>query len=1533
MMSGETSRFTDDYGTLVPDVDHHGLFTFDEQALGAGDGPPALTELALAARCSASFPGAFEPSFVPIGSQIAAGSGVPKRPDMALFANMSRSHWAADGGLLANRPLTPLLAKVFSQPATGQVRRVLAFVVPDGGGTTRTTPQEVAEDDWAHPPTMAGALKADLGAQQSQSIASDLQAARTHNERINARHGVRRSLADLGSRLRSEDQQPAGSPPSDGLVDGRMLQEFERQQGAALAQPLLTEVMRQLTTIRIPHAWASELAPGEGAHAEPAEMRMAKAMVHSLGRGWHESRPGEPPGGAPAASASALPSSADEEVAAWTAWTAATDPYARAAMFGRPMFLAARAMVIHLIRRGYQRATDRGLRNKLAGHRAAIEDLSALLPPDWTDGPGRVRDYLEQAKAPDKYGHYCELEAVAADLAEQKRQALLIGEGAAALRDAWARLATVTQSLLADLQRLSAPDGRASRVDAAKAIGVYQRYFGQAPEPPQLADRLLKLALAERALLPADAELDQPVEFVQFSANTRTLLAPADDSAPEPQRLDSVAKLRGVEFHHFAAFYKSSWRAWDWMWGRLDGSGWLVHILLDPRRILAVVEDDPDAFPQGQRAARFATALRDATGLPTGLPGDRLDQDLAFLDDHTAEVPVSLPNSALFLAQAWQNRIAANELPTIAERIIADNGRLPPLIDPRGQHRPSTPASAEQQLSARTQPADSVRQKWHDFATSRRNKQPLAAPPDAWVTNVLNLKHQNAEPGDFARQLSSCPVRQETLAGDLRTPAFARVATKAAAVATAAVTAAPETPGAIRPILTSARTITRTGYMATKLTGGTAWKTLLAGAVLAVVGSVMATQGMMAVGLTGTIVALVGLYLIALGAWGIHRGVLGALIAITALAIPALLTLHWMRTELWGTGQASNSGLVPRDVLPWLRSSWWGGLAILGGIILIATLLSLIPRARPPRNRARQMPTPTSVRADPHRPPHPIGFGELSGAAAPFPPKETIPDRTPVPVLAGVNARTEARAEAIGATMSGQDDNSAGEAGGPPTSRGGPSGGEPGAPLRSSGEAPVGGGLPRVRTRYLTGRCPESVLVGEPFGLVASIVLAAGPSSTALKSFDVPSEGRDVLLEVYAPGVRLLGPRLLTVRVPADGDSEPVMFELRADEPGVRTVSVAAWIAGSYLGELRVDITAERDRPVGPPRDLATQIASEPTEGAVSLVVRFDPRQNAYRFEFRDEDNPDEVTSSLAYEPGPRVERLIAGLDDLAKGRSGYSGGQARNYLVQSGVGLWGELIPPQLRQQFWDRQDRIRQLTILADKDAVPWELLYPMDPGHDAGFLVEQFPVTRAIFGRRPARGLSLWPARFVLPGGSLPQAQAEIDAMRRLLDPQQPPGEVISALTPLEDLIARGDFGLLHFACHNTYDPAGGSSIKLGNVQFTPMLMNTAAINKGLARSAPTVFINACRSAGLAATYNQLDGWANKFLEAGAGAFIGSLWAVSDGGAREFSEELYGRLKTGFSLGEAVKRAREAAAGVPDDPTWLAYTVYGDPRATIS
>lgn len=936
MMNGETSRFTDDYGTLVPDVDHHGLFTFDERALGA-DGNPALTALALAARSSASFPGAFEPAYVPIRARIDPSPGVPEHPDMADYANMTRGHWVADGGLLANRPLTPLLAKVFAQPATGQVRRVLAFVVPDGGGSTHTTPDPVPDDDWKHPPTMVGALKADLNAQLSQSIASDLEATRLHNERINTRHDLRRYLADVGSRLPAAQQPAAQEAQCDGLITGRLLRDYQRQQGAGLAQPLLAEMMRQLTTMPIPAAWARQLAPGEQDQSGPAEPRMAEAMVRILGCGWYEPQPAaQPP--------------ADEETAAWAAWTAAAgDPYERAAKFGLPMFHAARAAAIQLIRLGYQRATAGSDRSTLAECRKAIEDASQGLPPGWTDERGQVRVCLKQASSVPANGRPRDMMAMAADLATRKRQALLIGEEAAALKEAWAKLAVAVQSLLADLRPMAEPDGRVSRAEAAGAIGIYQRYFGDAPDASHVTDCLLKLLLAERGLLPVESELDQPVEFVQFSANTRTLIAPGEGTIPA---LDTVNKLRGVELHHFAAFYKSSWRAWDWMWGRLDGAGWLVHILLDPRRILAVVEDQPKEYPEKQRAAKFAEKLRTIFGLPDGPQSDCLLKDLAFLDQHTADIPVSLPNSALFLAQAWQNMIAANELPVIADRMVADSGRLPPLADPHPQPNPDMPATAGPKRRAWTNAADAARRAWHGAVDKRRDNQSLSAPPDAWVTRIRELSQQHATPEEFASQLPGCPVRQETLAGELRTPAFARLAAKAAAVTTAAAAVAPEAPGAVRPVLASARAVTRTGYMATKVTGGVGWKTLLAGVILAVVGGVLATQGMIVVGLTGTIIALAGLYLIALGAWGIHRGVLGAIIAITALAIPALLTLNWVRTKLWGTKKDISSGFVPAHAVPWLRDNWWAGLAVLGGIILLAVLLSLIPRRRPPRNRA-----------------------------------------------------------------------------------------------------------------------------------------------------------------------------------------------------------------------------------------------------------------------------------------------------------------------------------------------------------------------------------------------------------------------------------------------------------------------------------------------------------------------------------------------------------------------------------------------------
>ena len=479
-------------------------------------------------------------------------------------------------------------------------------------------------------------------------------------------------------------------------------------------------------------------------------------------------------------------------------------------------------------------------------------------------------------------------------------------------------------------------------------------------------------------------------------------------------------------------------------------------------------------------------------------------------------------------------------------------------------------------------------------------------------------------------------------------------------------------------------------------------------------------------------------------------------------------------------------------------------------------------------------------------------------------------------------------------------------------------------------EIPVRSGPPR--RRRMVGQCPDTVRVGETFSLLVRIGLSEGGAE--LKSFAVPAEGLDVLIVVHAPGLRVLGGERQTLRVPEAGDSEPVMFELRADSPGALQISITAWQNGSYLGELLAEVTAVPGVPPSRPQRLQAELSRETVDGAVTLVVRYDPAPNAYRFQFYDIDNPREEVHALSNPPGPLVEQLVNELDSLAEGRAGYSAAETRDYLQDAGARLWQQLLPQRVRDQFWERQDRIRQLTIIADGDAVPWELLYPMDPGHDAGFLVEQFPVTRDLFDRPPlVRSLRLRPARFVLPPDSPDAAGDEIAGLRKLVRASRSREAVLSEFTPLRTLINQGGFGLLHFACHNSYSPAGGSSISLGSRPFTVTNMQTARINHSLLSSTPLIFLNACRTAGLAATYNGLDGWAEAFMQAGAGAFVGSLWAVTDGAAREFAQEFYHQLREGLLLGEAVTAARGSAASQPGDPTWLAYTVYGDPRARVA
>lgn len=467
--------------------------------------------------------------------------------------------------------------------------------------------------------------------------------------------------------------------------------------------------------------------------------------------------------------------------------------------------------------------------------------------------------------------------------------------------------------------------------------------------------------------------------------------------------------------------------------------------------------------------------------------------------------------------------------------------------------------------------------------------------------------------------------------------------------------------------------------------------------------------------------------------------------------------------------------------------------------------------------------------------------------------------------------------------------------------------------------------------RFLVAEGPDNVPVGQVFSLIIRVALR-GPGTEV--ELSVPPEGLPLLLVAYAPGLDAAAETRKTLIVPPDSDSDPVLFEFKAPGTGAYELKVSAWNAGDFVGEVVFEVIAEPDALTRASRRRQSSANLARRDGAVSLVVRFYPREDLYRFEFHDVDNPREVTGELTYDPAKGISDTLANLNALARATANYSVKATREYLMNVGIRLWTELIPETLREQFWARRSRIRELTIFTDNDRVPWELLYPMDGNHDHGFLVEQFPVMRGVFDRSPSDSLNLRPARFVLPEDSPATAASEITAIRDVLGLRATKSAVVTDLDALNSLLLRGNFGLLHFACHNDSSLGGSEAVILiGDLAFTPVMLAQARAKKALRRTKPLVFVNACGSANASPRYNCLDGWAEAFLEAGAAVFAGSLWEVRDDTAREFAQALYGSLKNDVSLGEAVMQARRAAANAPGDPTWLAYSVYGDANARLS
>ncbi len=130
-LAGRITTISDGRGELAS-VDHRAEFIFRNPDFDFAADDRAIQRLSRACRSTASFPGAFEPSTVPVDLY-------DRRHVTGLFDEVTTPTIPLiDGAVLVNLPAQSTVEAIIRQPSRERIERVLALVVPDPGGSTLT---------------------------------------------------------------------------------------------------------------------------------------------------------------------------------------------------------------------------------------------------------------------------------------------------------------------------------------------------------------------------------------------------------------------------------------------------------------------------------------------------------------------------------------------------------------------------------------------------------------------------------------------------------------------------------------------------------------------------------------------------------------------------------------------------------------------------------------------------------------------------------------------------------------------------------------------------------------------------------------------------------------------------------------------------------------------------------------------------------------------------------------------------------------------------------------------------------------------------------------------------------------------------------------------------------------------------------------------------------------------------------------------------------------------------------------------------
>jgi patatin-related protein len=703
LLDGIGNKRLDDLGTVIEDMVHKAIWRFERT--GDGDDafarPQAAHQLAAAARATASFPAAFEPMRFEPGAALFAKAQplkVRQSPDRPIDQEV----FLLDGGILDNQPFDAALDGIARLPAHGGTRRVLAYVVPDP--PAEPEPRRKGLDGRLAAPTLAEvAWRSLVGIPMSQSIASHMARLRAHNSDTVRRWrrlvGAVRDVGAAGLLQNAATMLPAYRMRRlDGIID-HLLEQIE----VGLATPDAgghTASMRRATRQWLHTTWhrISAADPALWATALPADFSPGAALVSGAAPRW--------PWGLYALQ---FVAEFTTEVLRRTQrlrgllgrWRESSDGQVEGAPWPRPGPADA----------GHWDRADRGASAVGRALRSASPRVGDdRMAPLWKEAYDRARTIrarrshssLDIAKAGRegftalvdtwaRQGGKAPADAPARDLLRR------LGTGIAETQSTNAAQAAALCGLLVQLRPMidEIIDAHSQvgtvRADVDEAVHEMQRLRAYlydplpgdaADEQDRIAWRILALEVLEVCAGSRSRAPDVQAEVVQISARQRSAWGGSEDPGN---------KVNGIQLAHFGAFYKRSWRANDWTYGRLDGIDRAIRIALNPdalqrrygrRRLLL----DGQSVPASQYVARYLHALAVGSAAPELQPllqqhwdAGAIGRELQWLDHDATLPPPVLEQCALALTRRLQLEVLRSELPEIAKCLVAErDGGAPP---------------------------------------------------------------------------------------------------------------------------------------------------------------------------------------------------------------------------------------------------------------------------------------------------------------------------------------------------------------------------------------------------------------------------------------------------------------------------------------------------------------------------------------------------------------------------------------------------------------------------------------------------------------------------------------------------------------------------------------------------------------------------------------------------------------------------------------------------------------------------------------